>query len=73
MRLFLIPRLLGLLFFLCLLVDSPAHLKHLDEVAFDLTCINRVCIPPPFGAAAQTVEMLRCQVDPCLSLSYTAQ
>lgn len=26
---------------------SPAHLKHLDEVAFDLACISCVCIPPP--------------------------
>lgn len=47
MRLFSVPRLLVLLFFLCLLIDSPAHLKHLDKVAFDLAGISHVCIPPP--------------------------
>lgn len=48
MRLFWVPScLLVLLCFLCMLIDSPAHLKHLDEVAFDLACISCVCIPPP--------------------------
>lgn len=46
----MVRRLLSLVLhcFLCMSVHSPIALKHLDVVAFDLSCIGRVCIPPPY-------------------------
>lgn len=31
---------------MCMSVDGPACLEHLDMVAFDLACISRDCILP---------------------------
>lgn len=71
-------------FSLCLLVDDTqreTHLKHLDEVAFDLACISRgflfsPTLPPPDSSELllRLLEMLwwrdRADQHVCLCLFY---